>query len=158
MKKGITLIATLLAGSSVGATIVWKIKKKKEMKIKEYADKHLAIMQMYNQWLVTKQEGKSIVTYFKEHGYSNIAIYGMSYVGECLLEELKNSEITVKYAIDKNADHIYADVDVVSPENIIDEVDAIVVTSNFYFDSIEKNLQNKIGCPIINFEDILYEI
>lgn len=30
MKKGITLIATLLAGSSVGATIVWKIKKRKK--------------------------------------------------------------------------------------------------------------------------------
>lgn len=158
MKKSITLIATLLAGTAVGATTVWKVKKKREVKVKEYADKHLAIMLMYNQWLLTKQEGKSIVTYFKEHGYNNIAIYGMSYVGERLLEELKNSEITVKYAIDKNADCIYTDVDVVLPEDIIDEVDAVVVTSNFYFDSIEENLQHKINCPIINFEDILYEI
>ncbi len=158
MKKGMVMIAATLAGGLAGAASVWKIKGKREAMAREYSDKHLSIMLMYNQWLATKQDGKSIVTFFKENGYNSIAIYGMSYVGERLLEELKDSEIIVKYAIDKNADRIYADVDVVSPDDSLDEVDAVVVTSNFYFDAIEEILQDKVDCPIINFEDILYEI
>ncbi len=158
MKKGMVMFASTLAGGIAGAVAMWKIKGKKEAVAREFSDKHLSIMLMYNQWLATKQEGKSVVSFFKENGYNSIAIYGMSYVGERLLEELKDSEIIVKYAIDKNADHIYADVDVVSPEDVLDEVDAVVVTSNFYFDAIEEKLQDKVDCPIINFEDILYEV
>ena len=40
--------------------------------------------------------------------YKEIAIYGMSYLGERLADELAGSDITVKYAIDRNADNIYA--------------------------------------------------
>ncbi len=158
MKKRMVMVATTLAGVVAGAAAVWKTKGKKEALAREFSDKHLSIMLMYNQWLVTKQEGKSVVTFFKEKGYNNIAIYGMSYVGERLLDELKDSDIIVQYAIDKNADHIYADVDVVSPEDVLDKVDAVVVTSNYYFDVIEESLRDKVDCPILNFEDILYEI
>ena len=48
----------------------------------------------------------------------------MSYAGETLLEELKGTDIQVAYGIDKNADSIYADVDVVSLEDTLEDVDA----------------------------------
>lgn len=96
--------------------------------------------------------------YFDKHMYRSIAIYGMSYAGERLMDEVKDSGITVKYGIDKNADAIYADIDILSPDEQLEEVDAVVVTPVFFIDEIEKVLAEKISCPIISLEDILYDI
>ena len=82
----------------------------------------------------------------------------MSYAGERLLEELKDSKIDVKYGIDKNADGIYSDIELVTMEDKLETVDAIVVTPIFFFDQIEEELSKKISCPIISLEDILYEV
>ena len=82
----------------------------------------------------------------------------MSYVGETLVDELKNSNITVLYGIDQKADSIYADVDIVFIEDELQEVDAIVVTAITFFDEIEEKLSRKVDCPIISLDDILYEV
>ena len=82
----------------------------------------------------------------------------MSYVGETLIEELKGSNVEVAYGIDQNADSIYADVDIVTMEENLDEVDVIVVTAITFFDEIEEKLSGKVNCPIISLEDILYEV
>jgi hypothetical protein len=37
-------------------------------------------------------------------------------------------------------------------------VDAIVVTAITFFDEIEEKLSEKIDCPIISLDDILYEV
>lgn len=158
MKKGLLAFMTALAGVGAGAVAAGRIKGNESVKYKELADKHLAIVRMYDQWMITKQQGKTIVTYFKENGYKEIAIYGMSFVGRRVLDELRDSEIQVRYAIDKRADMIYEDIDVITPEDVFEDVDAIVVTSNYYFDVIEEKLSEKIECPIINLEDILYEV
>ena len=111
-----------------------------------------------NQWVAVKQEGKNLADYFDKQGYKSIAIYGMSYAGERLLEELKCSDIQVQYGIDKNADNIYMDVNIVTMEDELKPVDAIVVTPIFFFDDIEEELSQKIDCPIISLEDVLYEV
>lgn len=49
-------------------------------------------------------------------------------------------------------------VDEFSPEDILEDVDAIVVTFNFYFKEIEDRMMRVVDCPILNFADILYEI
>ena len=82
----------------------------------------------------------------------------MSYAGETLVEELKHSDIQVAYGIDKKADTMYADVEVVSMDDPLEEVDAIVVTAITFFDEIEDQLCQKADCPIISLEDILYEV
>ncbi len=113
---------------------------------------------MMNQWVKIKQENKSIADYLEQNGYKEIAIYGMNYVGETLLDELANSNIKVKYAIDKNADAIYSDIDVVTPDDELTEVDAVIVTAITFFDEIEEHLLDKMDCPILSMEDILYEV
>ena len=122
------------------------------------SEKHLALFLMMNQWVAVKQEGKNLADYFEEQGYKSIAIYGMSYAGERLLEELKGSDIRVKYGIDKNAGNIFLDVNMVTMEDELKPVDAIVVTPIFFFDDIEEELSQKIDCPIISLEDVLYEV
>lgn len=101
---------------------------------------------------------KSIDAYFHKNKIENIAIYGMSYVGERLLDELRDSDITVKYAVDQNADNIYADIDVILPGENMPEVDAIVVTPIYYYYEIQEMLSSKVDCKIISLEDILNEI
>ena len=82
----------------------------------------------------------------------------MSYAGETLLDELRGTRTEVAYAIDRNADAIYTEVDVVSIEDDCQEVDAAVVTAIAFFDEIEEALSAKLDCPILSLEDILYEV
>ena len=108
-----------------------------------------------NQWIIDKQNGKDLREFFLENGYKEIAIYGMSYLGERLLDELDGTDIAVKYAIDRNADNIYAPCEVVKPDDILSSVDAIIVTPVFYFDEIERQLVPKVNCPVISLEDVI---
>ena len=158
MKKGIISAVSLLAGAAFGAGAVGKMQGEKQKKAGEMSDKHLALFQMMNQWVKVKQEGKNLVSYFEKNGYRKIAIYGMSYAGETLADELKGSGITVAYGIDKRADSIYADVNIMSLDDKLESVDAVVVTAVTFFEEIEEQLLEKVDCPIISLEDILYEV
>ena len=71
---------------------------------------------------------------------------------------MKDTSVEVAYGIDKNAEALYADIEVVSAEDTLEEVDAIVVTAITFFDEIEEMLTMKVDCPIISLEDILYEV
>lgn len=82
----------------------------------------------------------------------------MSYVGETLVEELKNSDIIIAYGIDQKAESIYPDVEVVFADDKLEEVDAVVVTAITFFDEIVEKLSTKVACPILSLEDILYEL
>ena len=117
-----------------------------------------ALYMAFDQWLRIHQEGKTLVEYFRQNQYQTVAIYGMKELGERLYDELDGTDVTVRYIIDQNADMIYADVDVVTPEDVLEPVDVVVVTAIYYFDEIEENLSGKIQCPIVSLEDILYEI
>ena len=158
MKKSIVSILSLLTGAAIGGGVVGKKLSLTAKKSKGHADKHLALFLMMNQWVKVKQEGKSLTSYFEKNGYKKIAVYGMSYAGETLIEELKNSKVEVVYGIDQRADSIYADVNIVSVEGELELVDAVVVTAITFFDEIEEKLSEKVNCPIISLEDILYEV
>lgn len=155
MKKGI--ISILIAGSvgAIGASINAK---KKVAEKQMLADKHLALFLLMNQWVGIKQREESIAEYLVNKGYHKIAIYGMSYVGETLVCELKNSEVNVMCAIDKNAEQIYSEVNIITSDDNIPDVDAIVVTAITAFDEIEEILSAKTNADILSIEDILYEI
>lgn len=159
MKKETISILSALTGAVVGAGAVAKAKEKSVKKKQELSDKHLTLFLMMNRWVKVKQKGKNLALFFEKNGYKTIAIYGMSYVGETLLDELKDSEIKVVYGIDNNACTIYADVDVdvFSMDEELEDVDAIVVTAVTYFDEITEQLEKKVSCPIISLEDVLSE-
>lgn len=133
----------------------WKneIRKKHEM-----SEKHLALFLMMNQWVRINQEGKHISDYFKKNGYKKIAVYGMSYVGETLVNELRDTDIIVSYGIDKNADMMYSPVDVICLDDNFESVDIIVVTAITFFEEAKRTLKSKINCPIISIEDILFDL
>lgn len=162
MNKGAVSIVSTLVGGMIGAVagvgVVGKISGKTVDETKRTADKYLALFQMMNQWVRAKQEGKNLSSYFVKNNYKKIAIYGMSLAGESLLEELRDSDIQVLYGIDQRADNMYSEVDIVTMEDPLEKVDAIIVTAITYFNEIEEKLSEKVECPIISLEDILYEV
>ncbi len=159
MKKVIvTTILAVLAGITLGAGRTGKVLFEKMDKIQLESDKHLALFLMMNQWVRVKQCGKELSTYFEKNGYKRIAVYGMSHVGSTLIHELKNSRTVVAYGIDKNKDLIYTNLDIMSIEDAMDPVDAVVVTAITYYEEIKKMLLTKVECPIISIEEILYEL
>lgn len=158
MKKGISALLGMAVGAAAGGITV---KKKLSKKINGLRSGHVKVHELYmafDRWLQIRQQGKSLVEYFTKNGYKTVAVYGMKELGERLCDELKGSDVTVSYAIDKNADAIYADMDVVTPDEELAPVDVIVVTAITYFDEIEEMLCEKVDCPVISLEDILYEM
>ena len=159
MKKEIlSAFVGAVLGMAGGAGIVLKAEVKERFALKELSDKHLALFMMMNQWVRVKQEGKSVADYLKRNNFTTVAVYGMSYVGERFIKEVKNSKIQVAYGIDRNAGGIYADIEVVTPDDHLKEVDAVIVTSIFFMNEIERALSAKLSCPILSLEDILYEL
>lgn len=158
MNKPVLTILSALTGAAVGAGAVGKAAGKDTRKAKAMSDKHLALFRMMDQWVQVKQEGKHLAAYFEKNGYRKIAVYGMSYAGKTLVNELKDTDIVIAYGIDRNADGIYTDIDIVSMDEELEEVDAIVVTAITFFDEIEEKLSEKSNCPVLSLEDILYEV
>lgn len=155
MKKGYISILMFIIGVTFSTYIVGKNMLKKIEKVRLTSDKHLALFMLMVQWFKVKQKGKNVADFLKEEGYRNIAIYGMSCTGKLLIEELENTCINVLYGIDRNANSIVSTIDVVSIDDNLKIVDAIIVTAITFYDEIYKELSKKVKCPIISLEDIL---
>ena len=151
-------VGSAVLGAAAGASAVGKHMDKERMRQKELADKHLALFVMMCDWMRQNQEGKSLGGYLKEAGYKSVAVYGLSYAGERVLDELFNNGLEVPYAIDQNRDSTYFAVEVCRPEEELREVDAVIVTAITFYDEIRELLENKLNCPILSLEDIIQEM
>lgn len=110
------------------------------------------------EWIRLLQEKKSVAIYLEKHNYTKVAIYGMGYLGERLVEECKDSRVEVKYGIDRSAGRIYSDIPIYYPEDPLESVDAIIVTAITFYDDIKETLSKKIDCTILSLEDILNDM
>lgn len=162
MKKSMVAVGTMIAGVAVGGlagTIAMGMKnEKQEEKLKKRTDKFYGYFHLVNQWLVLKNEGKSLKIYFEKNNYKKIALYGMGELGNRLFEELKGSNVEISYAIDQKADRIYSDVKVVTIEDRLEPVDVIVVTPIFDYDEIEELLMDRSDCPVVSLEDVVFDV
>lgn len=158
MKKKIFLTACLSAvvGAVGGAVAMEKITGKAMDHCRELVDKNLDLFLLMNKWMRIKQKDRHIKEYLEENAYKSVAVYGLSHVGKCLLEELKECDVEIKYAVDQNAAAIYSDIETYSPEDDLPKADVMIVTAVYYFDDIYNNLKNKVVYPIVSLKDILY--
>lgn len=143
----------------LSAGMLWKkAGKKRDCKEKELQSK-AEKMELYyhtlNMWLEMSQKGKSGVSYLQKKGIRRIAIYGMKELGERLYEEVKNTGIEVVCVIDKNPDQVLGNFTVISPEEKIPSVDAIIVTVDYYYWEIKSQLEKKAGCPVYSLSGVL---
>lgn len=154
MKKSIKIIGGLAGvGGLVCFVAGWQ--QKCIDRWKEQAEKNRAMFVLMDRWVSLRQEGKSLEEYFLKNGYQKIAVYGLGVIGQRLIKELKGSRIQIAYGIDKNEDMVYTGLDVITMNDQLSDVDAIVVTAMKEFDIIREELLEKINCPVIAIDDIL---
>ena len=108
-----------------------------------------------NQWFRMKQRGYDLEKVLKKKKYNSIAIYGTSYIGERLFDELRDSDIIVKYGIDKVKKGKWCGITVFTPEENLPSVDAILVTAIYSYNEIVNDLGGKVRARIISLEDLL---
>lgn len=151
-----------IAIASVGSLLaaLWEKRHRIRMQALEAEkNKLLDNYQLLNHWLEMRNEGHSAAEYFENMGYRHIAIYGMAELANRLSEELLNSGIQIDYGIDKDVSCTIARIEeVYSLQDELPLTDVIVVTPYYAFESIYKNLKEKIDCPIISIEDVIWSI
>lgn len=122
--------------------------------IKRYESYWIAL----NQWLILKEKNIKLSDYLKKQGINKVSIYGIGMLGKHLLNELRDSDVSVEYGIDVNAHNITIEIPLydINKEEYID-IDAIIVTITYDFDNIYKILKNKTNAKIISLMKILKE-
>lgn len=139
-----------------GSSILWmRYQQRSVDKWKELFEKNRGLFLLMNQWVKLKQEKKSLAEYFDKREYKRIAIYGMSYVGIRIVNELKNSNIEILYGIDRNNKNIYSEVPVYTLSDALPQVDAIVMTVIGETEDIKEVLIQKTKSEILDIEDIV---
>ena len=157
-KKILYLGLGLVIGGVVAKEIINNQYENKISYIRAISEKHFRMFLLMNQWVENKQKGFHLEEYFKRKNIRSVAIYGMSYIGQRLYDELKGSGIEIKYAIDKNMKGIYSEIDIYQSLDDLPQVDAIVVTACYYYGDIEKELRLKTNNAIISLEDVVYKL
>lgn len=150
-----TMLIGCLISLIVGVLISTLIYKAKIIIAQNGNSKLLRFYWTLIQWVKIKQKNISIAGYFEEHGVSSIAIYGMKELGNLLYEELNGTQITVKYVIDKKADHIFSEVSLLKPDDDLDPVDMIVVTVLKNNEEIIDEMERQMECPVVALDKIL---
>lgn len=114
-------------------------------------------LNMMNQWLILKQEGKGIDRYLKKCGYSTVAVYGMAIYGRHVIRELQESDIKVVYGIDRRVMDAYMNIEVIQPAEGMPPVDIIINTALRDHTNIKTNLAQLTSSPVVSLEDIIFE-
>lgn len=123
------------------------------MRIEQYRQ----YLDMMNQWLILKQEGKSIGEYLKRKGYSSVAIYGMAIYGRHVIRELSGTDITIAYGIDWKKMKPYENIEVLQPSGKLPPVDIIINTVIHENAGIAAALAKLTSVPMISLEDVIFE-
>lgn len=135
-----------------------RIMEKQYQDLCRYFDKTNRNYGVLKQWFLSQIQGERLSGYFEQNGYQNIAVYGMAELGQFLVVELRNSGVHIKYGIDRRAGVISIEIPVLTLEDELPPVDAVIVTAVYYFNQIADSLKDRLECPVISIEDILYSI
>lgn len=114
-------------------------------------------LNMMDQWLILKQEGKCIDRYLKRQGYNTAAVYGMAIYGRHVIRELQESDVEIMYGIDRREMGAYRGIRVIRPAEGMPPVDVIINTVIRDHTGIKAYLAQLTGSPVVSLEDVIYE-
>lgn len=118
-------------------------------------------LNILSRWLTLKEDGWRMEEYFKRENLKEIAIYGAGILGQHLEKELRNTNISVKYFIDRDAgqnNNIYEHINLISLDDAFEQVDAIVVTPVWDYQAIESVLREKCSYKIISINMVVSNV
>lgn len=147
-------ILSFLAGN-LSLYLLYKYKFTK----KAVDDKNKRYLQLFDKWMILMERGDTIEQFFKERNIKEIAVYGYGNIGKHLVKQLSDSNINIKYVIDKRKDSIVMDnISCYQLSDNMPTVDAIVITPICEYTKIKNALNEVTSAEIISIEDIVYEL
>lgn len=113
-------------------------------------------------WLENRNQNKYFSDYFHQYGYRTVAIYGAGDLGRLLYEEIKETDIVVKYFVDRNAEGLHQiegiPVYTISEAVHEEETDVLVITPVGNYDEICKVLVKQIPwVRLLSLREAVYE-
>ena len=117
--------------------------------IEKKADRYRGYWQVFDEWMLMLEQGRTPLDYIKSNGYNSVAIYGYGMLGKHLVRQFQKENFNVSYVIDRNN---IKKTDDISIYNIMDElpsVDMVVVTVLYDYDNIYNYLKNKVNADIV---------
>lgn len=135
-----------------------RLKEQQYQESYQYFDKTYKNNGVLRDWFLLHIQGKKVSEYFNHSHYQHIAVYGMAELGQFLVAELRNFGLDVKYGIDRRAGTVAAEIPVLTLEDELPLVDVVIVTAVYYFNQIADSLKDRLECPVISIEDVLYSI
>lgn len=115
-------------------------------------------MKNYDAILLLENHVSRIRPLLNHQGIQTVAVYGMGYVGQKVVELLEMAQIKVCYGIDKNSSAVVGDIRVMNPENISNDMQMIVITPELYYKDIYATLKKQVNVPIVRLSELLDEL
>lgn len=114
-------------------------------------------------WLENRNNNRNISDYFMECGYRSIAIFDAGEIGHILYDEIKNSEIEIKWFVDKNAEGI-CEIDGIPVKRIqevfdLPEVDIVCISPIYDYEALNTYLvSHDANIRTLSLKDAVYEM
>lgn len=124
--------------------------------VDQKSERYKGYWKILSRWLELNLQGKSICTYLEQESFCNIAIYGLGLLGKPLVDEMQNHSLRIAYGIDQDE---YKgkkfDFPVYRLQETLPDVDIVIVTVEYVFDSIRQQLEEKNIYKIITLSELL---
>ncbi len=124
----------------------------------EEKNRYISYYYIIREWMVNKQNGKTIEKYLEKNNISNIAIYGMGTLGKMLYDDIKNTNIKISYIVDKVSEKNWGEIPMINLKDIKNYpiVDAIIITPIYdYVHIIQEMEKYKIDFLKISLEQLI---
>lgn len=109
-----------------------------------------------SRWFSVNSQGKSICQYFIKNSYDRIAVYGLGLLGVPFVEEMRRNNIQIMYGIDQDGSKKKRfDFPVYKLQDQLPDVDTIVITVGYAFNTIKKQIGENIKCRVISLSELL---
>lgn len=155
VKEMLFVIVIFLFGFSLGAMCVGYHMNRIICAKQERVEMFRKMFHLMCRWSLHRDWKKPVLEYLSNSNYKNIAVYGIGKISKVLQNELMKTDIKISYGID---DHeiLSDDIKIYFLSDDLPPVDAVIVTSIYCYEQIERILSNKLKCPIVSLEHIVY--
>lgn len=118
-------------------------------------DKSRMLAEMIRRWFSIKLEKKSLDTVLSQRSIYSIAIYGMGFLGKSLYQELEDSAVGIAYVMDRELQEDEGILKVISLDEELPQVDAVIVTVLGSTDELCERIKRKSGYQVITLKKLL---
>lgn len=114
-------------------------------------------LNVMHQWFILMEKNMPLSDLLKRYCVNEVAVYGMGILGRHVIRELEDTGITVSYGIDQKKMDAYKGIQVYTPGDSLQRVDAVINTVVWAQGEIEQKLKSKLGCSVLNLEELVFD-